>query len=144
MVKRISHFVLLLLISASLLFPINSQITNVDVWIGIGKNIFSTVFTEPFEIFYLIFYDGIPMSITTHDKHTININAYQLRELLRKREREPKDIAIIIHNHFARHSFSQADLGFLASLRRLGFKGSFCVYVTSSKKVICKGAINGN
>jgi len=118
-----------------------------DVWISIG-NIFDNAFREPFEILYMVCYDGKRFYVSTHDDSSIHINATYIRGLLERHGKTPKDVAIMMHNHFCRHTFStvaeDGDLAFLADLRRMGFKGSFCIYVTSSKEIICKGAIHGN
>ena len=129
-----------LMLCASLLYA-------TDTWISVG-NIFNNAFKEPFEILYLVCYDGAVFHVSTHDDKCIDINAAYIRELLERRGKTLRDVAIMMHNHFARHSFStwaeDGDLAFLADLRRMGFKGSFCIYVTSSKKIICKEAIHGN
>lgn len=118
-----------------------------DIWISLG-NIFTNAFKEPFEILYLVCYDGTVFSISTRNDCVINVDAVYVRELLKRSGKAPKDVAIMMHNHFFRPTFStvaeDGDLAFLADLRRMGFKGSFCIYVTSSKKIICKEAIHGN
>ena len=118
-----------------------------DIWISLG-NIFTNAFKEPFEILYLVCYDGTVFSISTRTNDVINVDVIYVRELLQRHGKAPKDVAIMMHNHFFRPTFStvaeDGDLAFLADLRRMGFKGSFCIYMTSSKKIICKEAIHGN
>jgi len=139
MVKRVLC-VIYLIFFAQLLYA-------TDVWISVG-NIFDNAFKEPFEILYLVCYDGKVIYVSTHDDKCIGINAVYIQELLERRGKTLKDVAIMMHNHFFRPTFStvaeDGDLAFLADLRAMGFKGSFCIYVTSSKKIICEGAIHGN
>ena len=115
------------------------------VWIS-EVSIFANAFKEPFEIFYMVCYDGKAFGISTHHDFKIDINATWVREFLKTKGKTLKDVAIMMHNHFGRHRFSTwaegGDLAFLGSLRRMGFKGSFCIYVTSTEAIVCKEALH--
>ena len=106
------------------------------VYIG-ESNIFDGSFKQPFEILYLVFYNGDCLSFSTYQKSAIPISAGSLNYLLEGRNRKLEDVAIMVHNHLAMPRFSDGNYIFLKRLRGLGFKGSFCIYVTSSGRVVC-------
>lgn len=123
---------IILLIFISLI--INAQVNIAYVTSG---NIFNKSFTEPFEILYLVLYNGDWYGISTHDENKIAVDAHYIKRFLEKRGKKLEDVAIMAHNHFAAPRLSDGNSLFMKKLRGLGFKGSYCIYVTSSRKVVC-------
>lgn len=115
-------------------YPYDNKI---DVYVG-KFDIFEDAFKEVIERLYLVFYDGKGLSITTRHDYGIYIDAWYIRELLRAHNRTLGDVAIMTHNHFARPNLSVSDWSVLKALRRMGFKGSFCIYVTSNQTMKCE------
>lgn len=101
-------------------------------------NIFSGLFTEPFETMVLLARDGTFFAFTTQHDWIIAVSPSYVHERLLKENIEPKDIVIIIHNHLSPGNFSTGDTAFYRYFQRRGFKGSFCVYYPFSKHVIVK------
>jgi len=99
-------------------------------------NIFDEQFTAPVETLYLICFDGYAYGLSTHDSHTVDVSAYYVKTFLEERGRTLKDVAIIMHNHFAMPMLSGSDRIFLLRARNHGFRGSFGVYITATQKVI--------
>lgn len=112
-----------------------------DVYCGKG-NIFSKSFTDPFEILYMVCYNGDVLYLTTRTQNAIYVDAYYTREFLKENGKELKDVCIMIHNHFVRPGLSYANSINLKALRRMGYKGSFCIYITTTKKIVCDGPID--
>lgn len=103
-------------------------------------NIFNGEFTEPFEILYAICFDGQFWSFSTHEANQISLSAYYLKTFLEERGYTLKDVAIMMHNHFAMPRLSWTDSNTLLKLRNYGFRGSFGIYITSTKKVVYEKA----
>lgn len=101
-------------------------------------NIFNKAFKEPFESIYFVFYNGDWLRLTTHYGPSTFIDAYYILNFLKKEKRNLEDVAIIIHNHFARPILSDGNRIAMKRLKGMGFRGSFCIYVTGTKKVNCE------
>lgn len=112
------------------LMPVSSQ-----VHIKNGNNIFKECFKEIVETIIFVLWDGTVWGITTYNEGSVEVSYEVTRELLKNAGVEISDIAIVIHNHFARPTFSPRDLRTLECLKRDGFNGSFCLYIQSSGKV---------
>ena len=101
-------------------------------------NIFVNAFKEPFESIYLVFYNGDWIRLTTHYDKTTFIDAYYIANFLKRKDQRLKDVAIIIHNHFARPTLSPGNMLNMKRLKGMGFRGSFCVYVTGTRRINCE------
>jgi len=123
---------IILLLFMTLILSPSSHI----VYVG-ESNIFNKSFKQPFEILYLVFYNGDCLSFSTHEENTVSIHAVYVKEYLDGKKRKLEDVAIICHNHFGAPYFSGGDSLFEKKLRGFGFKGSYCIYITSSRKVVC-------
>lgn len=107
-----------------------------DIPIYTGKsNIFRKSFTEPFEILYAVLYDGDCYPFTNQIDGGVIIPIEYIKDELKKDGKTLADVAIFCHNHFKSPRFSECNLDFFKDLKRHGFKGSFLVYHTPSKKV---------
>lgn len=108
---------------------------NIQIVTYIEKtNMFSKMFTEPFEIGYIIMFDGTIYRFTNQlNKMVIFPN---LDEFLKSEGKEIKDIAIVVHNHLYPGSPSQQDTWLFQKLISLGFRGSFVIYLPFSNTVL--------
>ena len=99
-------------------------------------NLFDGQFTTTVETLYIICFDGYTYGLSTHDANKIDISAFYLKTFLEERGYTLKDVAIMMHNHFAMPMFSGPDRTFLLRARNYGFRGSFGVYVTATGRVV--------
>ena len=85
----------------------------------------------------MIFTDGTVMSFSTHTAYIIDVNITWIIDYIKTKGRKITDIVLIVHNHFGYPRFSRGDLLVLNRLRKNGFAGNFCVYLTDQKKTMC-------
>lgn len=139
MTKRAIYLFILL---GLLLFyvPLSNRADNVYVKEG---NIWKEAFTEPFEILYVLCEDGDLYGFTTHDEKRVRITPLWLRDFLVSKGHEVSDIILIMHNHFGRPFMSSENMGFMKTMRRLGFTGVFSMIDTASGKIVCIRNDNG-
>ncbi len=97
--------------------------------------IFNDKFIEPFENLYLLTYDLMLYTITSHDERSVDFHMDWLKKLLKKNGHEISDIMIIIHNHppTATRGFSRADVQTWYNFKREGFTGNFYLYISGFK-----------
>jgi len=117
--------------------PVAQPAQLIPVYIKSG-NVFSALFTEPFETMVILARDGNLFTFTTKHDWIIAIPPSYIYEHLLKRNVEPKDILIIIHNHLAPGAFSPGDIAFYHYFRNRGFRGVFCIYYPYSRRVLIK------
>jgi len=98
-------------------------------------NIFTDVFTDPFESCVMVFNDGACVKFTTNDTDKIAIGVSVFEMLLGRADRTIDEVVIIMHNHFAKPTFSDVDIKTYNFLKGRGFKGSFGIYVTATGKI---------
>ena len=99
-------------------------------------NIFDGKFSSPVEALYIICFDGYFYRISTGEANRVDVSAHYLKTFLGERGYALKDVAIMMHNHFAMPAFSWGDTNILLKLRGYGFRGSFGIYITSTERVI--------
>ena len=99
-------------------------------------NIFDGQFQSPVETLFLICFDGYAYSLSTHDGYKVDVSAYYIKTFLEDRGRTLKNVAIMIHNHFAMPMLSGPDRTFLLQIRNYGYRGSFGIYITSTQCVV--------
>lgn len=100
------------------------------------ENIFDEKFTEPFESLYIVLYNGTEFRFTLKHVSKVVLPLDYLIRQLKKDNKDIKDVAIIIHNHFRSPRFSLQDKVMLYQLRDMGYEGSFCIYFTPTGKII--------
>ena len=100
-------------------------------------NSWQELFTEPFEIVYVIMDDRTIFPFSDQDEKRVIFIVGALEKQLRTPERDYKikDIAVIIHNHFLRCRFSPKDHKQHRRLKHYGFKGLFLLYCHRTKEV---------
>ena len=109
-----------------LILPYQSTNSTVEVKRG---NIFSSSFTNEYEIIYFVFRNGDFFSFTTRDKDRVQVNAVFIRSYFASQKRKLTNVVIIIHNHpHGCTLFSDGDIMFYELLRAYGFNGSFLLY----------------
>ena len=114
--------------------PISYYSSQDVVYISRG-NIFHEKFTEPFESLYVVLYDGTEYRFTQQLESRVVLPIDYLIRQLKKENKDIKDIAIIIHNHFKYPRFSLLDKIMLFKLRDMGYEGSFCICFTPTGEV---------
>ncbi len=120
----------MLIVALVLSLPIHAQLYMTK------GNMFHMAFTEPFEIMYIVFYNGDMYGFTTHDANKVTVSINYIKDLLNKDGKKIKNIAIIIHNHFALPFFSERDIKTFYYLKRHGFEGAFLIYVQGTRKIM--------
>ena len=98
-------------------------------------NIFAGAFNNLYESCFFILNDGEVYEFTTHDKDRIEGHLSVWVGVIEKDGYDIKDVVIIMHNHFASRTFSEADKKTYTLLKMYGFTGSFGIYVTATDKV---------
>ena len=98
-------------------------------------NIFDGSFTVPVETMFVVCFDGHVYGLSTQEPNQVSVSPFYLKTFLEERGHTLKDVAIMMHNHFARPVFSGADNNSLLKLRNYGFRGSFGIYITATKKI---------
>lgn len=95
------------------------------------------LFTEPYEIAYIIMNDWITFTYSNQDENKVYITIGKLEKQLQTPERKYKieDIAIIIHNHLKDCKFSPRDYKQHRRFKKHGFKGLFLFYSHMTNKV---------
>ena len=96
---------------------------------GSKYNIFIDAFNEPIEIIYFVFYNGDVHRFTTHDENEVAISVPVMVDTIKRDGNKISNVAIIIHNHWARPYFSDSDKRTYTYLKGKGFKGRFLLYV---------------
>lgn len=128
-----------LLLGLCILFLLTASFSPIDnhyVYVS-TTNIFQGVFTEPFEILYVLCENGDKFEFTTHDENAVRVTPQFLKEFLESKGQSLEAVVMMMHNHFATPKMSEKNIRFLYILRRLGYNGTFGVYDTSSGVVIC-------
>ena len=101
-------------------------------------NSWQELFTEPFEIIYIIMKDNKVFKHSNQDEIKVYMDSGRLEEALKNFKTKSysiKNIAIIIHNHLKGCRFSDEDHKQYRSLKEYGFNGFFLVYCHTSNKV---------
>lgn len=93
------------------------------------------LFTEPFEMVYVIMKDGATFPCTSRHETMVDMSIGRLKEELKKRDFSMKDIAVVIHNHRMKKTFGQEDWRQYHLLKRYGFNGRFLLYCHRTKEV---------
>lgn len=92
-------------------------------------NIFNGAFTEPFEIMYLVCYDGTAFKFTTNEADTVGVSVDFMLDIIEDKGQKAKNISIIIHNHWGNPRFTNRDKKVYWYFYRKGFNGAFLLYV---------------
>ncbi|MBA7684826.1 hypothetical protein ES703_93239 [subsurface metagenome] len=117
-----------LLLLGSVFSAEKKEIANID-W--------RELFTEPSEIVYVIMKDGATFPCTSKHEVMVDMSIGRLEEKLRKvkgKNYSIKEIAIIIHNHRKKKSFSRSDYKQYWTLKSYGFDGRFLLYCHMTNK----------
>lgn len=96
------------------------------------------LFTEPFEIAYVIMRDGATFPNTSENDVMVDMSIGKLEEKLQRvkgKNYSIKEIAIVIHNHRMKKNFSQEDWRQYYMLKKYGFTGRFLLYCHRTKEV---------
>lgn len=130
MVKRGLLICLTIILIAS---PLFSQTIITRTYSG---NLYSEWFTEPFEILYIAFWDGVIRKVTNNLPHKIYAD---LDALVRESGHQYSDIMLVIHNHWIYPKASPADKRTYITMKRKGFRGWFLIYRQSTNEVLMLG-----
>ena len=95
---------------------------------GSKWNIFNGAFTEPFEIMYILYYDGDIYKFDTGHGDTIEIPFPAIVDIMESDGKKLSGIAMMIHNHWGQPYFSDEDKKVYTYLKGKGFKGRFLLY----------------
>lgn len=98
-------------------------------------NIFDSAFTATVETLFVVCFDGQVYGLSTQEPNQVSVSPFYLKTFLEERGYTLKDVAIMMHNHFAMPVFSWQNGISLLKLRNYGFRGSFGIYITSTKKI---------
>jgi len=96
------------------------------------------LFTEPFEIVYVVMKDGATFPCTSKHEAMVDMSIGKLEEKLRKvkgKNYSIKEIAVVIHNHRMKKNFGQEDWRQYYMLKKYGFNGKFLLYCHRTKEV---------
>ena len=127
---------IIILLVFSLLIISVLPASDIDYIEALKSNIFINAFTEPFEVIYIICYNGDIYRFSTHDEEIINIRIDIIVESLRVDGKKASDIAMFIHNHWAMPRFSQGDISVHNYLISKGFKGAFLLWIVPQKLLL--------
>lgn len=100
---------------------------NIQAW--------NEVFNEPIEICYMTMFDGVQFLVTTQNAEKVQQTYSEIKLGLKYEEYSIKDIAIVIHSHFAQPYFSLSDKQTYRYFLADGFTGSFLLFVTGSQRL---------
>ncbi len=123
----------------SMLFIFFRIASNTDgiIYFANDMNLYKMLFpSEPVERLYIILWDGRLFMFTTNEWDRVSGIAV-IMNFLKNQEIECVDIALFVHNHFARQYFSEANMHWYKWLLRNGFEGAFCIYISGSDTVRC-------
>ncbi len=93
------------------------------------------LFPDHLERAYVIMQDGATFPHTSQDDAMVDMSIGRLKEELKKMDRNIKDIAVVIHNHRMKKSFSREDWRQYYMLKSYGFNGLFLLYCHRTSKV---------
>ena len=93
-------------------------------------------FREPFETCLVVAYDLRLASFSTHEATRIGVSASVIVDKLGKMGIRPKDIAVIVHNHFTPSPFTDADRATHRYLVARGFAGAFGIWYTATSTFV--------
>lgn len=93
-------------------------------------------FREPFETCLVVTYDLSLMSFSTHEATRISASADIIVDRLKQAGIAPKDIAIVVHNHFTPAPFTDADKATYRYLTERGFAGAFGIWYTATSRFV--------
>lgn len=97
-------------------------------------NPWQQLFTEPFEIAYVIMKDRITFTYTSGLENEVYISIGKLEKKLKKMGYKIEDIVVVIHNHLTDYKFSPRDYKMYRRLKKYGFKGHFLLYSHMTNK----------
>jgi len=101
------------------------------------KNVFGSIFTEPFESLLIVFKDGKrSLSFTIHDEIRTGLDTFEIKYLLDKRGRKIEDIAYTVHNHLTPRRPTTGNFRAHNSLKEMGFEGPSFVYYPATGKLL--------
>lgn len=95
------------------------------------------LFTEPFEIVYIIMKDGARFKHTSQYEIRIKMSIGRLEETLKKikgKNYSIKEIKLVIHNHRLKNYFTRSDYRQYWMLKKYGFNGLFLMYCHRTNK----------
>ena len=93
-------------------------------------------FREPFETCLVVTYSLRLVSFSTHEATRIGVSAATIADRLRNMGIAPKDIAVIVHNHFSPSPFTDADRATYRYLVARGFAGAFGIWYTATSTFV--------
>lgn len=93
-------------------------------------------FKEPFETCLVVTYDLALVSFSTHEATRIGVSAPVIIDRLKNMGIAPKDIAVVVHNHFTPSPFTDADKATHRYLVARGFAGAFGIWYTATGKFV--------
>ncbi|MBA7521148.1 hypothetical protein ES705_13251 [subsurface metagenome] len=93
------------------------------------------LFPDHLERVYIIMKDGVIIQHSSQDEAMIDMSIGMLEKRLKERGSNIKEIAIIIHNHRMKKSFSRSDYKQYWMLKSYGFDGQFLMYCHRTKEV---------
>lgn len=99
-----------------------------------SADLFEGIFgVEPIEKMVCISTTGKLYVFTNFFENAVLVPLYLLEERLAKDDLTIADLVVVAHNHSLRPMFTSADIDYLESLYRKGFRGAFVLYVQASK-----------
>jgi len=115
-----------------LFFLANYSLSQVIVRIGSG-DLYKGWFTEPVEVFYMVFWNGLKTRITNYLDGGIYFN---LDKVVKESGFQYSDIMFVIHNHWFYPYPSDADKRTFFYMRGKGFTGEFLIYRQATQEIL--------
>jgi len=116
----------------SLLILVTYSIPHVIVRVKSG-NLYKGWFTEPIEIFYVVFWNGLKIKVTNYETQSVSVD---IDALVKATGFKYSDIMFVIHNHWFYPYPSETDIKTFHRMRRMGFRGWFLIYRQSTQEII--------
>jgi hypothetical protein len=115
----------------------SQDVKDVTVY-GQRVDFYAGYFQDVVERVVFISCTGHIYAFTTMEEHRVLLPISLLEEVLAKDGLEIKDLAVVVHNHWARPMFSEPDLAYFMELYKRGFRGAFVLYHQASGKTLKK------
>jgi hypothetical protein len=119
------YAVLLPFVSLQLMSQIVVRIKSGDLYKG--------WFTEPVEVLYVVFWNGLKVRITNYLDRGIYLD---LDRVVKESGFQYSDIMFVIHNHWFYPYPSDADKTTFRRMRENGFKGWFLIYRQATEEIL--------